>query len=167
MSLRLKAQAATVLWLIVALSQSNAQSGRMRGQPHPPQHRDDKDAIRLRVEEVLLPVSVHSDYGKLPRNLKRSDFIITEDGKRQVINSVMHTPANILFILDGGGDSTLKNVSINRDLAVKMVDSLGEEDRAGVEIGFLQKSPLRRRRGASQGQWPPQRCNHDGWGRLV
>jgi len=141
MSLKLKAQAATLLWVIVALSQSNAQSGRMRGQPTAPQHRDDKDAIRLRVEEVLLPVSVHSDFGKLPRDLQRSDFILTEDGKRQVINSVMHTPANILFILDGGGDSTLKNVSINRDLTVKIVDTLGEVDRAAV-VSYADKTNL-------------------------
>jgi VWFA-related protein len=141
MSLKLKAQAATVLWVIVAISQTNAQSGRMRGQPQTPKHRDDKDAIRLRVEEVLLPVSVHSDFGRLPRNLQRSDFILTEDGKRQVINSVMHTPANILFILDAGGDSTLKNVSINRDLAVKMVDILGEEDRAAV-VSYADKTNL-------------------------
>jgi VWFA-related protein len=141
MSLKLKAQAATVLWVVVVLAaQSQAQSGRMRGQQKE-QHRDDKEPIRLRVEEVLLPVSVHSDFGRLPRNLQRTDFILTEDGKRQVINSVMHTPANILFILDAGGDSTLKNVSINRDLALKMVDSLGEQDRAAV-VSYADKTNL-------------------------
>jgi len=142
MSLKLKTQAATVLWVMIAsATAAQAQSGRMRGQPKTPQTRDDKDAIRLRVEEVLLPVSVHSDLGRLPRNLQRTDFILTEDGKKQVINSVMHTPANILFILDAGGDSTLKNVNINRDLAVKMVDSLGEEDRAAV-VTYADKTTL-------------------------
>jgi VWFA-related protein len=142
MSLKLKAEAATLLWVIIAsAAQVQAQSGRMRGQPKAPQHRDDRDAIRLRVEEVLLPVSVHSDLGRLPPNLQRTDFILTEDGKRQVINSVMHTPANILFILDAGGDSTLKNVSINRDLALRVVDSLGEEDKAAV-ITYADKTTL-------------------------
>ncbi len=145
MSLKLKAQAATVLWVIIAsAAQAQAQSGRMRGQPkapQPPQHRDDKEPIRLRVEEVLLPVSVHSDLGKLPPNLQRTDFILTEDGKRQVINSVMHTPANVLFILDAGGDSTLKNLNINRDLALRMVDSLGEQDKAAV-ITYADKTNL-------------------------
>ena len=142
MSLKLKAQAATVLWVIIAsAAQAQAQSGRMRGQPKPPQHRDDKEPIRLRVEEVLLPVSVHSDFGRLPRNLQRTDFILTEDGKRQVINSVMHTPANVLFILDAGGDSTLKNLNINRDLALRMVDSLGEQDKAAV-ITYADKTNL-------------------------
>src|SRR6185436_7033557 len=142
MSLKLKAEAAALLWVIIAsAAQVQAQSGRMRGQPKVPQQRDDRDAIRLRVEEVLLPVSVHSDLGRLPPNLQRTDFILTEDGKRQVINSVMHTPANILFILDAGGDSTLKNVAINRDLALRMVDSLGEQDKAAV-ITYAEKTSL-------------------------
>ncbi|HZM87999.1 MAG TPA: VWA domain-containing protein [Blastocatellia bacterium] len=142
MSLKLKAEAATLLWVIIAsVAPVHAQSGRMRGEPKVPQQRDDRDAIRLRVEEVLLPVSVHSDLGRLPPNLQRTDFILTEDGKRQVINSVMHTPANILFILDAGGDSTLKNVAINRDLALRMVDSLGEQDKAAV-ITYAEKTSL-------------------------
>jgi VWFA-related protein len=142
MSLKLKAEAAAVLWVIIASAGLlQAQSGRMRGQPKAPQRRDDKEPIRLRVEEVLLPVSVRSDFGKLASNLQRTDFILTEDGKRQVINSVMHTPANILFILDAGGDSTLKNLNLNRDLALKMVDSLGEQDQAAV-ISYADKTSL-------------------------
>jgi len=142
MSLKLKAEAAALLWVIIAsTAQVQGQSGRMRGQPKAPQQREDKDAIRLRVEEVLLPVSVHSDLGRLPPNLQRTDFILTEDGKRQVINSVMRTPANILFVLDAGGDSTLKNLSINRDLALKVVDSMGEQDKAAV-ITYADKTSL-------------------------
>lgn len=133
MSLKLKANALAVLLVAVASTASvGAQSGRNRGQAKPQTHHDDKDTIRLRVEEVLLPVSVHSDLGKLPPNLQKTDFILTEDGKKQAINSVMHTPANILFVLDAGGDSTLKNLNLNRDLALKMVDSMGPEDKAAV-----------------------------------
>ncbi len=142
MSLKLKAETVALLWVILAsAAQVQAQSGRMRGQAKAPQHRDEQDAIRLRVEEVLLPVSVHSDLGRLPPNLQRTDFILTEDGKRQVINSVMHTPANILFVLDAGGDSTLKNVNVNRDLALKIVDSLGEQDKAAV-VTYSDKTNL-------------------------
>ena len=133
MSLKLKAEALAVLWVVIASTANvGGQSGRNRGQAPQKPHRDDKDTIRLRVEEVLLPVSVHSELGKLPPNLQKTDFILTEDGKKQVINSVMHTPANILFVLDAGGDSTLKNLNLNRDLAIKMVDAMGPEDKAAV-----------------------------------
>jgi VWFA-related protein len=142
MSLKARIETAAVLLLMAAAAvQVEAQSGRLRGKAKTPQHHDDKEPIRLRVEEVLLPVSVRSDLGKLPPNLQRADFILTEDGKRQVINSVMHTAANILFVLDAGGDSTLKNLNINRDLALKIVDSLGEQDQAAI-VSYADRTNL-------------------------
>jgi VWFA-related protein len=107
-----------------------AQSGRVREHKDPSD--DQNDAVRLHVEEVLLPVSVRTSSGKLPGRLDRSDFIVVEDGKRQVINSVLRTPANVLFILDAGGESVLKNLNLHRELALKMIDSLGPDDRAAV-----------------------------------
>jgi VWFA-related protein len=109
-----------------------AQSGRVKQGARSEQDKDDKDTVRLRVEEVLLPVSIRSTNGKLPPRLKPDDFIVSEDGKRQKVNSVMRSPANILFVLDAGGSSTYKNTSLNRDLAIKLLKSLDEEDRAAV-----------------------------------
>lgn len=110
---------------------AQAQSGRLRNRPGGTQE-SNKDAIRLVVEEVLLPVSVHSAEGKLAA-LNRSDFIVLEDGKQQQITSVMRTPANVLFVLDTGGNVTLlKNININRDLAFKLINALGEQDRAAI-----------------------------------
>lgn len=107
-----------------------SQSGRFRNRPLP--QRDGKDTIHLMVEEVLLPVSVHSDEGRR-LGLTASDLIVLEDGKRQAITSVMRTPANVLLVLDTGGDVTpLKNVNINRDLALKLIGALGESDRAAI-----------------------------------
>jgi VWFA-related protein len=134
-------QTAAVLVLMTAAAVGvEAQSGRLRAKPKTPPHQD-KEPIRLRVEEVLLPVSVRADLGKLPPNLQRADFILTEDGKRRVINSVMHTPANVLFVIDAGGDSTLKNLNINRNLALKIVESLGEQDQAAI-ISYADKTNL-------------------------
>ena len=109
-----------------------AQSGRVRPKPVP-QQQSDKDTIRLRAEEVLLPVSVRTDRGKLPSRLERTDFIVTEDDKRQRITSLQRTPANILLILDTSGEvSTSKNININRGLALKIIKSLGQEDQAAL-----------------------------------
>jgi len=106
------------------------QSGRVRERGKQPDQQS--DALRLRVEEVLLPVSVRTSAGRLPTRLDRTDFVVTEDGKRQVINSVLRTPANVLFVLDAGGESVLKNLNLHRDLAMRMIDSLGNEDQAAV-----------------------------------
>ncbi|HLG13683.1 MAG TPA: VWA domain-containing protein [Blastocatellia bacterium] len=107
----------------------NPQSGRVRID----QKSDDKATITLRAEEVLLPVSVRSDAGKLPGRLDHSDFIVTEDGKRQRITSVMRTPANILFIIDSSGKADAKkDVNLNRDIALRIIDALADDDRAAI-----------------------------------
>ncbi|HEV8483923.1 MAG TPA: VWA domain-containing protein, partial [Blastocatellia bacterium] len=121
--------------LMLGAIQGQAQSGRVRERPAPPKGQADKDTVRLRAEEVLLPISVRSDTGKLAPRLERADFIVTEDNKRQQITSVMRTPANILLILDTSGEvSTRKNINTNRELAYKLIDSLAEEDQAAVII---------------------------------
>src|SRR5262249_48582804 len=98
----------------------------------PKQPETQNDPLKLRVEEVLLPVSVRNSAGKLPGGLERGDFIVTEDGKRQPVNAVMRAPANVLFILDSGGESPKKDISIHRDLPLRLIESLGPEDRAAV-----------------------------------
>jgi len=122
-----------IFLVALAAIQGQAQSGRMREKPAAPQAQSDKDTVRLRAEEVLLPVSVRSDTGKLAPRLASADFIVTEDNKRQQITSVMRTPANVLLILDTSGEvSTRKNINTNRDLAYKLIESLADEDQAAV-----------------------------------
>jgi VWFA-related protein len=138
MSHKLRVKVAFALWLVIAVvAEVQSQSGRNRDKsPARPQNNNnqdlDDDALRLRVEEVLLPVSVRNNLGKLPADLRLSDFIVTEDGKRREVNAVMRTPANILFIIDTSGETVLKNINLNRDLALKMIEALGSEDRAAI-----------------------------------
>ena len=122
----------SVLVLIIIALCAPAQSGRVRGKPVESPSPEDKEAVRLRVEEVLLPVSVRSSTGKLLPHLGSADFTVTEDGKRQHVNDVLRTPANVLFILDAGGESVLKNTNVNREIALNMIDKLGSEDRAAI-----------------------------------
>jgi VWFA-related protein len=131
----MNARAVFALCLMLAMAADlSAQSGRLRKQAPVRQHHadDDSDPVRLRVEEVLLAINVRNAFGKLPVDLKRTDFIVTEDGKRHEVNDVMRTPANILFILDNSGEQTVKNINAHRDLALKMIEALGAEDRAAI-----------------------------------
>ncbi len=136
--------ALTLLLILSSASPLEAQSGRVKQEKKTPssqQDKEDKDTVRLRVEEVLLPVSIRSTNGKLPPRLKPDDFFVSEDGKRQKVNSVMRSPTNILFVLDAGGSSQFKNTSLNRDLAMKLLKTLDEEDRAAV-ISYADKPRL-------------------------
>ena len=114
-----------------------AQSGRVRKKPDP-----EDDRLRLRAEEVLLPVSVRTDRGALPLYLDKSDLLIVEDGKRQEILSIQKTPANILFILDTSGEATtLKEINLHRTFAGRMIDEMAADDRAAI-ITYSEKVKL-------------------------
>ncbi|HSE97454.1 MAG TPA: VWA domain-containing protein [Blastocatellia bacterium] len=123
---------AGILVLIMAIVPAIAQSGRVR-EKKAAEGEQDPDAIKLRVEEVLLPVSVRSDSGDLPGRLISSDFIVSEDGERREVTAVLRTPPRLLLILDTSGEETaVKHTNINRELAFRLIDSLGEQDRAAI-----------------------------------
>lgn len=104
-----------------------AQSGRVR-----PQAQGDQP-IRLRTEEVLVPVSVRTDSGKLPTALSPSDLIVVEDNSRRTITGLMRTPVSVVLIVDSCLEyGKFKDVNLNRDAAIEVIDSLGEADRAAV-----------------------------------
>ncbi len=60
------------------------------GQAQPQQAAPDQPVATLHVQarEVLLPVTVRDKHGALVTNLQKSDFVLTEDGRPQVIKSL-------------------------------------------------------------------------------
>ncbi|HJQ25976.1 MAG TPA: VWA domain-containing protein [Blastocatellia bacterium] len=106
------------------------------------QAQSDDTPVRLHTEEVLLQVSVQSNLGKLPASLDRADLIVTEDDQRRQITSILHTPANLLLILDTSGDQTTrKNINLHRELAWRLIESLDEEDKVAI-ITYADKVEL-------------------------
>jgi VWFA-related protein len=137
-----------VLFLIISPDLFvQAQSGRIRNpqdtnKNQSTQNQDDQDTLKLRTDEVLLPVSIRSSNGKVPTYLEKQDFIVTEDGKRQPITSVLRSPANVLFIIDMSGEVNFrKDSNVNREIALNMLDALGKEDQAAV-ISYADKIDL-------------------------
>lgn len=121
-----------VLVSIVLCNTTLSQSGRIRTKDKNSQQ-DDKGAVRLRAEEVLLPVSVRTDTGKLIEKLLPSDLIVAEDDKRQQITSVLRMNSNVLLILDTSGREVIvKSINKNRELALKIIESLGSQDQAAI-----------------------------------
>jgi len=110
-----------------ATTEIRAQSGRVKPQPQPDQ------TIRLRTEEVLVPISVLGDSGKLPDHLTASDLIVLEDNSRRAITALMRTPASVVLIVDNHVDVGARSQpNLNRDGALSVIDSLGEHDQAAV-----------------------------------
>jgi VWFA-related protein len=91
------------------------------------------DTVHLRVEEVLLSVGVLNDSGKIPGRLAPSDITIIEDNRQHVVTSVRRTPANILLIMDNSAEfPAFKHYELNRNAALRVIDSLAEDDRAAI-----------------------------------
>ena len=112
--------------LLSGVQAADAQSGRVR-QPAQP----DPQAIRLRAEEVLVPVTIQSESGKLPDHMSPSDLIVAEDNARRTVTSLMRTPAGIVLILDNCIEfSGAKEINRNRDAALAIIESMGGADSA-------------------------------------
>src|SRR3979409_1951339 len=116
-----------------------ASQAQVSPKPSPTPRSEDPDQVRVFTEEVRLPVNATDTYGHYDPTLEVDDVLVLEDGVPQQIKSVRHIPANVLLILDTGGDSNglsglSKKTSTTRDVALRVVSRL----RAGDRIAVLQ-----------------------------
>src|SRR5215203_6384973 len=106
-------------------------------QPSPTPIADDKDSVKVFTEEVRLPVIALDSYGHYDPTLVLDDILVLEDGVAQQLRSVRHIPANVLFILDTGGEVTglggaSKSTSLTRQVASQLIAKLQEGDSFAV-----------------------------------
>jgi len=113
-------------------------SSQQPAQPQPsPSPSPSPDSIRVFTEEVRLPVVAFDSYGHYDPTLELDDVLVLEDGIAQQIRSVRHIPANVLFVLDTGGESSglggmTKKTSLTRDVAAQLVTKL--QDGASIAV---------------------------------
>lgn len=107
--------------------------------PSPTPVEKDQDSVRVFTEEVRLPVVALDAYGHYDPTLELDDVLVLEDGVAQQLRSVRHIPANVLFVLDTGGESSglggmSKSTSLTRDVAAQLVSRL----QPGASIAVMQ-----------------------------
>ncbi|MDX6557063.1 MAG: Ca-activated chloride channel [Blastocatellia bacterium] len=93
--------------------------------------------MKVFTEEVRLPVNATDTYGHYDPTLEVDDVLVLEDGVPQQIKSVRHIPANVLLILDTGGEGNglaglSKKTSTTSDVALRVVLRLRKGDRIAV-----------------------------------
>jgi VWFA-related protein len=108
-------------------------------QPSPSPTEKEQDKVRVFTEEVRLPVVALDAYGHYDPTLQLDDILVLEDGVIQQLRSVRHIPANVLFVLDTGGESSglggmSKSTSLTRQVASQLVARLPE----GTSIAVMQ-----------------------------
>ena len=99
----------------------------------------EQDSVKVFTEEVRLPVVALDAYGHYDPTLEADDVLVLEDGVIQQIRSLRHIPANVLFVLDTGGESSgmggmSKSTSLTRQVASQLVLRLQE----GASIAVIQ-----------------------------
>ncbi len=124
-----------LLVVIVAATYAPAQ----QPSPTPPVDKDQEQPVRVFTEEVRLPIVALDAYGHYDPTLELEDVLVLEDGVAQQLRSLRHIPANVLFVLDTGGDGTglggrQKSTSLTRQVASALVGRL----QNGTSIAVMQ-----------------------------
>jgi len=127
----------TGLLLITAFFAIASAQERAKPQASPKPSPSPEESVKVFTEEVRLPVVAFDSYGHYDPTLELDDILVLEDGVIQQLRSVRHIPANVLFILDTGGESSglggmSKSTSLTRQVASKLITKLADGDSIAV-----------------------------------
>jgi VWFA-related protein len=121
------------LLLTVSMTWSaQAQQKAPQQQPSPAPANQQDEPVKVFTEEVRLPVRAVDQYGHYDPSVVPDDILVLEDGVAQQIRSVRHIPANVVLVLDTGGELSglggqSKKTSLTRDVAMALVSQLSEK----------------------------------------
>lgn len=94
---------------------------------------EEQEAVRVAVEEVRVAVAAYDAAGRFDATLAAEDLLVREDGVAQQVRGVFRVPADVLLVLDTGGEANpAKRVRLTREAAAAFVDALRPEDRLAV-----------------------------------
>ena len=94
---------------------------------------EDDGTERVFSEEIKLNVSAYDLNGKFVGDVKKEDLVISEDGRLNQATSLRRIPANVLVVLDTGGEQ--KQVKRLRDTiaaAKVVINALAADDFVAV-----------------------------------
>ncbi len=90
------------------------------------------EPVKVVTEEVKLNVMARS-FGRFVPTLKPDDLLVVEGGTPQTITSMRRVPANVLLMLDTGGDlNYAKSTALTRLTAQLLIDKLDAHDTVAV-----------------------------------
>ena len=114
--------------LVTCYAGAYGQSGRRA-----PVNTDDDEVVRVRSDEVMLPVTVRDTSGRPVNGLMPESFLIFDNRVRQEITSFnrRRVPANIILLLDASG-SVFAQMRFIRAAAKSFVQGLLPEDRVSI-----------------------------------
>lgn len=113
-----------LLFLCIA---ANAQT------PTPTPIDEDDTPERIFSEEIKLNVSAYDLNGKFVGDVKKEDLVISEDGRLNQASSLRRIPANVLVVLDTGGEQRqVKRLKDTVAAAKTVIGALQSDDFVAV-----------------------------------
>lgn len=94
---------------------------------------DDNDPVKVDVEEIKVNVSAFDRFGDFIPAVDKRDLVILEDGRLHQATSVRRIPANVLIVVDTGGElRQIKNITQTRETAKALVRKLDSKNSIAV-----------------------------------
>lgn len=123
--------------LFAAAIQSLAQGTQPPPTPQATPPGEAQERIKIFTEEVVLPVTARDDSGHLSAALEPQDILVFEDDVPQKVRSIRRIPANVLLLLDTGGElNPAMKASTTRNIATRLISNLRTGDRfAAIQFG--------------------------------
>jgi VWFA-related protein len=122
---------ALLLSLLLSLVLGASAHAQEKPKPSPTPPIEDEVPVKVFTEEVRLPVIAVDQYGHYDPTVVPDDILILEDGVAQQIRSVRHIPANVVLVLDTGGELSglgglSKRTNLTRDVVIELLKRLAE-----------------------------------------
>jgi VWFA-related protein len=119
-----------MVFFAASVSVMHAQSGRIQATPTPTPV---DETVKVLTEEIKLNVLAFDEDGNFFRDVAVADLVISENNILHQPESVRRLPANVLIMLDTGGEMrSVKTLDRTRSVAQKLVDSLRAEDSIAI-----------------------------------
>lgn len=114
----------------VFVSSAIAQSGRVQPTPTP---RPDDDPIKIETEEVKVNLLAFDETGKFFSGVTEKDVVISENNILHQPTSLRRIPANVLIVLDTGGElRSVKTLDHTRKVTRAVMGALRAEDNIAI-----------------------------------
>jgi hypothetical protein len=124
-----------LLFLSLLALGANGQSRRVTPSPTPPPSEEEPQQVF--TEEIKLNVLAFDGSGNFFPEVTEKDLVITENNILHQPNSVRRMPANVLIVMDTGGEMrSVKSLEITRRTAAAVVSAL----RPGDSVALLEYS---------------------------
>jgi VWFA-related protein len=125
----MKSKFALIIALIIGVTTiANGQSGRQKPSPTPT-----PDEVKIVTEEVKLNVLAFDEDGAFFKDVTANDLVISEDNILHQPSSVRRIPANVLIVLDTGGEMrAVKSLDQTKKTARGIVGSLRDGDSFAI-----------------------------------